>query len=336
MTSTSTATPSPSRARRLAFAAAWLVVIALLAWGLHRAFTPEPPPLQGQVEAQEVNVSAKIAGRVARVLVQPGQAVKVGDTLFELDSPEVAAKLSQAEAAQDAAQAVSSKAQHGARPEEVEMARTQWRRAVTGADLAHVTYTRVQALFDEGLVARQKRDEAEAQWRAADEQAKAAQAQYAMAQRGARGEDKAAAAAQARQVAGVVAEVQVARAETRIAAPVAGEVARVQVQPGELAPQGFPVVTLVKLDDPWVVLQLREDEMAAFAKGTVHRGTLLAFRREADFTVTAVAVLPDFATWRAARPGGADLHTFEIRLKPAARIDGLRPGMGVVFGRASP
>jgi HlyD family secretion protein len=319
--------------RRALFALLWIVVLAVLGVGLVRAFRPQPSALQGQVEAQETNVSAKIAGRVGRVLVQPGQMVAAGDVLFELDSPEVAAKLAQAENAQQAAQAVSAKAEHGARPEEIEMARTQWQRAVTGAELAKATLQRVQSLFDEGLIARQKRDEAEAQSRAADEQAKAAQAQYAMARQGARSEDKAAAAAQARQVGGVVAEVQVARAETRIVAPAAGEVARVQIQPGELAPQGFPVVTLVNLADPWVVLSVREDELAAFGKGSLHHGQVIALKRAADFRVTAVAVLPDFATWRAAKPGGADLRTFEIRLKPTAPIDGLRPGMSVLFDR---
>ena len=320
-------------ARRVLFALAWLVVLVALAFGLRRAFSPAPAAWQGQVEAQEINVAAKIAGRVGRVLVQPGQSVAAGEALFEIDRPEVAAKLSQAEAAQAAAQAVSTKAEHGARPQEVEMARTQWQRAVTGAELAKATLKRVQSLYDEGLIARQKRDEAEAQSRAADEQVKAAEAQYGMAREDARSEDKAAAAAQARQVAGVVAEVQAAHAELRIVAPAAGEVARVQIQPGEIAPAGFPVVTLANLADPWVVLQLREDEMAAFAKGSTHRGTVLATRRAADFRVSAVAVLPDFATWRAAKPGGADLRTFEVRLKPVAPVEGLRPGMSVLFER---
>ena len=41
--------------------------------------------------------------------------------------------------------------------------------------------------------------------------------------------------------------------------------------------------------------------------------------------------MPDFATWRAARPGGTDLRTFEVRLRPAIKVEGLRPGMSVVF-----
>lgn len=317
--------------KRIAGIVAVLAVAGFLVWGLSRAFAPQVLPLQGQVEAQEVNVSSKIAGRVGRVNVRIGQGVKAGDVLFELDSPEVAAKVEQARSAQAAAQAVAAKATNGARPEEVEMARYTYERAQTAARIAQTTFQRVDAMFSDGVIARQKRDEAEAQWLAADQQARAAQAQYEMARHGARAEDRRAAQAQASQVAGVVAETQVALAETHVKAPIAGEVAKVQIQPGELAPQGFPVITLVDLSDPWVVLQVREDAMAAFTKGSTHHGDLPALKTQADFQVSSVAVLPDFATWRAARPGGTDLRTFEIRLRPVQPIANLRPGMSVVF-----
>lgn len=319
------------RFRRIAAVLVALAVAGLLAWGLVRAFTPRPLPLQGQVEAQEINISSKVPGRVGRVLVQPGQQVGAGDVVFELDSPEVAAKLQQARGAQAAAQAQAAKARRGARPEEIEAARYQYERALTGARIARTTYERVDAMYREGVIARQKRDEAQAQWRSADQQAGAARAQYEMARRGARPEDQAAAEGQARQVAGVVAEAEAAAAETRILAPAAGEVAKVQIRPGELAPQGFPVVTLVDLADAWVVLQVREDEMRAFAKGSQHVGHIPALGKDARFTVSAVAALPEFATWRAARPGGTDLRSFELRLRPVERVAGLRPGMSVVF-----
>ena len=156
-----------------------------------------------------------------------------------------------------------------ARPEEVAAAKANWERAQTGATIAKTTYTRVNNMFEQGVIAQQKRDEAQAQWRAADQLAQAARAQYDMAQKGARPEDKTAAAAQARQVGAVLTEAQIALAETKIAAPVAGQVSKIQIQPGELAPQGFPVITLVNLDDAWAVLQVREDEMAVFAMGMV-------------------------------------------------------------------
>ncbi|HAT31333.1 MAG TPA: hypothetical protein DCW29_10930 [Janthinobacterium sp.] len=313
---------------------AWLAgaaVLAFLVWGLFKAAQPQRLPLQAQMDAQEVNVSSKVPGRVAALRVQLGQSVKAGDELFELSSPEVRAKIAQATAAGEAAQALAAKADAGARPEEIAAARANWQRAQTGAGIAHTTFARVDAMFAQGVLARQKRDEAEAQWRAADELAQAARAQYDMALKGARAEDKRAAHAQARQVAGVLGEAEIALAETRILAPTAGQVSKIQIQPGELAPQGFPVVTLVNLDDAWAVLQVREDEMGAFGMGSSHTGGVVAIKQQVTFTVSSVAVMPDFATWRAARPGGTDLRTFEIRLRPAIRVAGLRPGMSVVF-----
>ena len=250
---------------------------------------------------------------------------------YQADDPQVVAKVAQATAAAQAADAVAQKAQAGARPEEVRAAKANWQRAQTGAAIAKTTYDRVDNMFAEGVIARQKRDEAEAQWRAAEQQAQAARAQYDMANAGARPEDKNAASAQARQVGAVLTEAQVALAETKIAAPVAGQVSKIQIQPGELAPQGFPVMTLVNLADAWAVLQVREDEMAAFAMGSTHTANVPALKQQLTFKVSSVAVMPDFATWRAARPGGTDLRTFEIRLRPAIRVEGLRPGMSVVF-----
>ncbi len=310
-----------------------LLVVAGLGWGLYQAFQPVREPLQGQAEAQEINVSSKVPGRVGRVHVQLGQAVRRGDLLFELDSPEVRAKVDQAEAARDAARATSDKVQAGARPQEIVAARANWQRAQTGAGLADLTFQRVQAMYAEGVIARQKRDDAEAQARSARELATAARAQYDMARQGARAEDKLAAQAQARQVAGVAAEAGVALDETRIKAPAAGEVTRIAIQAGELAPQGFPVITLVDLADVWAVAAVREDAFAAYAKDSVHRATIPALKASAQFRVTAVSALPAFATWRAARPGGTDLRTFEIRLRPTAPVPGLRPGMTIVFDR---
>ncbi|CDG83790.1 HlyD family secretion protein [Janthinobacterium agaricidamnosum] len=310
---------------------AMVIVAAFLGWGLYQAFQPQRLPLQGQMDAQEVNVSSKVPGRVGALHVRLGQAVRQGDLLFELSSPEVHARIVQATAAEQAAQAVASKAEAGARPEEIEAARLNWQRAVTGATMARTTFGRVDAMFEQGVLARQKRDEAEAQWRAADQLAAAAKAQYDMARKGARSEDKQAAQAQVRQVAGVLSEAEIALSETRIVAPAAGQVSKIQIQPGELAPQGFPVITLVNLDDAWAVLQVREDEMAAFTMGTTHGAEVPALKRQVTFKVSSVALMPDFATWRAARPGGTDLRTFEIRLRPTTKVDGLRPGMSVVF-----
>ncbi|AVP58325.1 HlyD family secretion protein [Pulveribacter suum] len=327
------AVPQPRRRVPWGFVLIGLAVLAFVVWGFWRAAQPPAAYFQGQMEARETDVAGKVPARIAKVHVREGQQIKAGDLLVELDSPEVRAKLAQAEAARDAAQAVADKAERGARPEEVQMARLAWQRAQAAAELAQTSWQRVQSLYAQGLVSAQKRDEAQTNARAAQAQADAARAQYQLAASGARSEDKAAADAQTRRAAGAIAEVEAAQAETQLRSPVAGEVAKVLAREGELSPQGVAVVTVVDLADQWLVLNVREDQLARFAQGTRFTGRLPALQgRTAEFEVYWQAVLPDFATWRTTRGSqGFDARTFEVRARPTAPIEGARPGMSVVI-----
>ena len=306
--------------------------VAVLGLGLWKAQPPGAEAFQGQMEVQEVDVASKVSARIADILVKEGDVITVGSPLIRLDSPEVTAKLAQATAAQEAAQATAAKAQKGARPQEVEIARLNWQRAQAAADLSQASFKRIEGLARDGLIAAQKRDEAEANFKAARDQALAAQAQYEMARDGARSEDKQAAAAQARQLAGVVAEVQAAKAETELKSPVAGEVVKVLGRVGEISPQGVPVVTVANMADQWVVLNVREDKLDKFGVGKEFDGTLPALKgRKVRFKVYRAAVMPDFATWRATRSDqGFDIKTFEVRARPSQVIEGVRPGMSVL------
>ena len=323
----------PPVAALLAVAAVLIFII----WGFWQSAQPAAPFFQGQMEARESDIAAKVTARISKVHVTEGQRIQAGDLLVEMDSPEVQAKLAQAQAARDAAQAVATKASNGARPEEVQMARLGWERAEAAANLAKTSYDRVQSLFNQGLVSAQKRDEALTNWRASDAQARAAKAQYDMAASGARAEDKSAAAAQVRQVDGVIAEAKAAEAETQLRSPVGGEVANVLAKQGELSPQGVAVVTVVDLSDQWLVLHVREDQLQRFAMKSRFTGRLPALgNRQAEFEVSFLGVLPDFATWRTTRGSqGFDARTFEVRAKPVQVIDGARPGMSVIVEGAA-
>ncbi|MBH1979755.1 MAG: biotin/lipoyl-binding protein, partial [Comamonadaceae bacterium] len=158
-----------------------LAVAAFTGYGLWQAGQPAPEVFQGQMEAREADIAPKLSARIAQVLVKEGDQITVGTPLVRLDSPEVAAKMAQATAAQAAAQAVARKAENGARPQEIEMARLTWLRAQTAAELADTSFQRVEGLAREGLIATQKRDEADAHRKASRDQALAAKAQYDMA-----------------------------------------------------------------------------------------------------------------------------------------------------------
>src|SRR5262245_22953107 len=74
--------------------------------------------LPGVVEIQEVRLSSKVGGRVARVVVAEGDLVQAGQPLVYLDVPELEAQYEQAPARLQAAEADLEKANNGARCEE--------------------------------------------------------------------------------------------------------------------------------------------------------------------------------------------------------------------------
>lgn len=310
-----------------------LVLAIVVVVGLWLAWRTPAEQLQGMADADTINVAAKITARLAELKVREGDRVKAGQVLFVLDSPEVAAKEQQAQGALEAARAVADQADEGARSEDIRAAQANWKRAEAGATLADATYQRVQNLFNEGVMTRQKRDEALAQARSSRELSNAARAQYDQALAGARDQDKRAAQGQVRQAQGAVAEVDAARDEINGRAPMAGEINKRMSDIGELVPAGYPVFTLVDIDRMWVSVNLRESQMRGLKVGTRLHGNVPALDRDAEFEVYFINPAGDYATWRATRQSsGYDVRSFEIRLRPVTPVEGFRPGMSVLFG----
>lgn len=330
--------PSPPHRRRGILPAAVIVALVVVLGGLWLARHGSRDQVQGMADADNVNVSAKITARVGKLLVHEGDRVRAGQPLFELDSPEVQAKDQQARAVLAAAQAQSDKAQAGARSEDIRAAEANWKRAVAGSELAQSTFGRLDNLFREGVVTRQKRDEALAQARSSAELQSAARAQYDEALAGARVQDKAAALAQVRQAEGAVAEVQAARDEVLGRAPVTGEVSKRMSDLGELVPAGYPVFTVVDIDHLWVSLNLREDQFAGIKVGRRLLGDVPALdRKGVPFRVYYVSPRGDYATWRATRQSsGYDVRSFEVRVRLETPLDGFRLGMSVLFAWPQP
>lgn len=311
-----------------------LFTAVFLLGSLNACTSLDPPPevLQGQVEVKRVNVSSKVPGRVEELLVYEGETIEAGQAVAQLSSDEIEAKMAQVDAAIAAAKAQESKAETGARAEEIRAAKANWERAKAGADLAQSTYERVETLYADGVVPAQKRDEAQAQFRASKMLADAARAQYDMARAGARSEDKEAAAALVRQAEGGRAEVQAYLAETKVTSPIAGEVAAQIVETGELVSAGLPIIVVADLEDAWVSFQVREDRLANLKKDDTFEARVPALGdKNITLKISYIAAMGDFATWRSTRAsGGYDLKTFEVRARPLEPVDGLRPGMSVI------
>lgn len=309
-------------------------IAAFLGWGVWEATHPAPVPLQGMVDARTISVSAKVPGRLAELKVREGDVLKAGDTVAVIAIPEIEAKLAQVKAQERAAQARENLANTGARVQEKDAARADWERAKAALTLASKTYERVDALYREGLIPAQRHDEATAQLAAARKVTEAAAAKLSAVDEGARVEDKTAAKALVDQARGGVSEVSSLASESIVKAPAAGEVTRIVMEEGEVAPAGFPLVLVTDLSDKWVVFNIREDELPGVEVGTVLKGFIPAVNRTVDLKVNWINPRGEYAVWRATRQStGYDLRTFEVRARPVEELPALRPGMTVIVER---
>jgi HlyD family secretion protein len=293
----------------------------------------EPVIIQGEADATEVRISGKVPGRIDQLLAEEGSQVKVGDTLVILDSPELSAKMEQASAAENAAMAQSRKAQKGARKEMILSAFEMWQKAKVGVDIAKVSFDRVQRLFEKGVIPAQKRDEVEAQYKAAVATANAAKSQYDMAMNGAESEDKEAASALVDRAKGAVNEVKSYMMEKYLVSPINGEITEVFPKRGELVGTGAPIMSIVDLNDIWFTFNVREDLLGDLKMGKVFQVKVPALNNKlVEVKVEYIKALASYATWKATKTTGQfDVKTFEVHARPTAKVADLRPGMTAIF-----
>jgi len=294
---------------------------------------PEPIIIQGEADASEIRISGKITGRINKFNVEEGSQVHMGDTLVIIDSPELSAKLEQANAAENAAQAQNKKAIKGARKEQIMGAFEMWQKAQVGVDISKKSYDRVQRLFDKGVVTAQKRDEAEAQYKAAVATANAAKSQYDMAKNGAESEDKEAALALVDRAKGAVNEVKSYFKEITLTSPINGEVTDVYPKRGELVGAGAPIMSIVDLNDIWFTFNVREDLLGELKMGKTFKVKVPALNNQiVEVKVSYIKALASYATWKATKTTGQfDVKTFEVRARPTTKVENLRPGMTALF-----
>lgn len=308
-------------------------LMVMVGLGLWLAAKPAPQQIQGMVEATTLNVSTKVPSRVEQLMAEEGSRVKKGQILGVLTSPELQTKQQQAEGALQSAKALQQTAERGSQQENIASLKANWQSTLAQAELARVTYQRAQNLLNEGVISKQRRDEAQAAKNSATQIAEAAHQQYLRAEHGSTPEQLSSAQAQVKIAEAAVAEAQSLNQEMQLVAPQDGEVSQKFANVGELVPAGIPLYTLLDLNNQWVTINLREDQFNQLKHGSILQGDIPALnQKNVAFQVTHIAAQGTFASWKATRQSsGYDVRTFEVKLKSLKPLTGLRPGMSVLF-----
>lgn len=303
----------------------WLIV------SFYLAHKPKETFVQGQIEATQYSISSKVAGRIDELFVKKGDFIKQGDLAYTIKSPELEAKIKQAQAGYEASKALREETNKGARIETIESAKDVYMAAKSMAELAEKTYLRVQNLYDNGVVSLQKRDEAETNFKSAKFNENTAYQQYKIALDGATEETKEAVKQKELAALGTLDEVQSYAKDTQAFSPISGEVSNILLHANELAPSGFPVVLVLDTQSMYLRFALTEDKLLDFKVGSEFEAFVPALNQNVLFKVRYISVLGDYATWKAAnKKDSYDMKSYEIQADIATKVEGLRVGMSVL------
>ena len=312
------------------------VIIAVIVIALIGFVFMKPPAevIEGQVEGTSVRISGKLPGRIAEFYVNEGDTVHAGDTLVCIHSPLVEAKLTEAEAMQNVAQAQNRKVDAGTRQQIIKAASDLVAQAQAAVTITKKTSERMQALYEQGVISEQKRDEAKAAYDAATAQLGAAESQLSLARAGAQSEDKQAAAALVSAAGGGVGQVKAVLDDAYLVAPTDGTIDQIYPEVGELVAMGAPIMNLLKMDNRYVVFNVRETLLKEMPIGEKINVYIPALDVTTEAEIYYVRDMGSYATWRATKATGEwDCRTFQVKARPVDTVDGLRPGMTAVYRR---
>ncbi|MBP7656580.1 MAG: HlyD family efflux transporter periplasmic adaptor subunit [Pseudoxanthomonas sp.] len=226
----------------------------------------------GRIEATEVDVATKLAGRVGDILVEEGAFVKSGQVLATMQVQTLEAQLREAKAQrQQAVHGVASaQAQLAMRLSDKTALIAQVRRAEAERNAAKRQLARSETLVKGGFTSTQTLDDDRARTESAEASVAAAQAQVASA-------DSAIAAART-QIVGAQSQVEAVDAtleriqaeidDSQLKAPRDGRVQFRVAQPGEVLGAGGRVLNMIDLSDVYMTFFLPTEAAGRLALGS--------------------------------------------------------------------
>lgn len=260
----------------------WGLVIIVIAVGAYYYWTSQDdglaesfPSGNGRIEATEINLASKFAGRLESVLVQEGEFVTAGQELAILDSTSLEAQLDEAQARhQEVLQSVATaKAQIALRESELAAVEAEVIQSEAALGANRNRFNRTNMLSREGAASKQELDDDRAQLVHAESSVRASKARVVAAQAAVDAAKSELVAIDSR-IEAAVATVQRIEAdlkETVLYAPLDSRVQIRLAEPGEVLAAGARVLNLVDLSDVYMTFFLPEQVAGRLAIGSEAR-----------------------------------------------------------------
>jgi HlyD family secretion protein len=273
--------------------------------------------------AREIVVSAKVAGRVASVRADVGQAVKKGDVLFTLESGDYDAQTRQAKAALESAKANLTRTSDSSLSGQIIQAQGAVKQAQVQYDDAKEMYQRTQRLFDDGTASRQQLDSVKAKYDSAAIALDTAKQNLSLIQDKGGPQSTGLASTQVDQAQATLDLAQSQLSNTRILSPITGVVSVRNVDPGELVSSSVPAFVVIDVSSVSAETSVEEGMVEK-----VHLGQKVPLRVEAAGDARLEGVVDSISPAADPRTQG---YTVKVKVQHPETM-AIKPGM---FARVS-
>lgn len=282
----------------------------------------QAPAPEGKVKLESISVAPKIAGRIATIFVNEGQAVSKGDTLAIIDVPEIAAKLEQVNGAILSAEGQFSLAQNGATGDQLMQIQSQLDAAEAQLVYAEQSFQRMENMFNDSLVPAQKYDEVKSKYTAAKAQVNAIKAKQKEVTRGTRPETIRSARGQVERAIGARNEVLIASGERYIIAPADMIIESITLKAGELTTPGYTIFNGYDSAHPYFRFTIGEKNINAYPLGSVVAIIVPNTDKKIKGKIAMVKQLPRYADNTSTAPNRAiGEHFYELKVLPDNTAD---------------
>jgi HlyD family secretion protein len=268
---------------------------ALSSFALAACGAKSASSIVGTLERHRIEVAANTSEQILSIAVREGDRVQPGQLLAELDSGTQLAGRNALASDLLRAQERLRELQNGARPEELTAAQARLQAAQAAQLQAGKEFERLRELAGNGLVATSQLDVQQRLRDSASADARAAQAQLQLLQRGTRREQLDQARAAVKSAAAQLSLQEIQRSRLRLLAPIAGSVESIPYRQGERPPPNAPVVVLLESGTPYARVYIPEPLRAKVQPGMkvrvridgvneILQGTVRFVAGEASFT----------------------------------------------------
>jgi len=254
-----------------------IAVAAWAAWDRLRANGQDAGLISGngRIEATEIDVATKYAGRVADTLVQEGDFVTAGQVLARMQTDVLNAQRNEALAQQQQAlhAVASAEAQVKMRESDLAVAQAVVVQRESELENARRRQARSETLAKEGAVSAQQLDDDGAAVRNMEATLAAARAQAAAAQSAITAAKAQVTGAQSTvtALAATITRIEADIADSELKAPRNGRVQYRVAQPGEVLGSGGKVLNMIDLSDVYMTFFLPETAVGKVALGSEAR-----------------------------------------------------------------